>query len=149
VELHFRPRHVRRRQRARPVLVPPRAPTTSRPKYNYSDRDQRHRFNAWLLVTAAGFGINNRVSSRTAQPRSIGETPQDRIQPDGTILKRNTLHKDNEFFTWDLRVSRPFKAGGASIEPIFEIFNITKSRNIRRPEVTNLIFPARRSSGSG
>jgi hypothetical protein len=109
-------------------------------EYNYSDRDQRHRFNAWLLVTTAGFDINNRVSSRSAQPRSVGNTPQERIQPDGTILKRNTLRKDNEFFTWDLRVSRSFNAAGASIEPIFEIFNITNSRNIRRPEVTNLIF---------
>jgi hypothetical protein len=110
------------------------------PEYNYSDRDQRHRFNAWLLATAAGFDINNRISSRTAQPRSIGETPQDRILPDGTILTRNTLRKDNEFFTWDLRVSRRIKLGGASVEPIFEIFNITNSKNIRRPEVTNLIF---------
>ena len=48
--------------------------------------------------------------------------------------------RHNEFFTWDLRVSRPISVGGASIEPIFEIFNITNSRNIRRPEVTNLIF---------
>ena len=110
------------------------------PEYNYSDRDQRHRFNAWLLVTAAGFDINNRISSRSAQPKSVGNTPQERIQPDGTILTRNTLRKDNEFFTWDLRVSRPFNVGGASIEPIFEIFNITNSRNIRRPEVTSLIF---------
>ena len=110
------------------------------PEYNYSDRDQRHRFNAWLLVTAAGFDINNRVSSRSAQPKSVGNTPQERIQPDGTILTRNTLRKDNEFFTWDLRVSRPITVGGTSIEPIFEIFNITNSRNVRRPEVTNLIF---------
>ena len=80
------------------------------------------------------------MSSRSAQPKSVGNTPQERIQPDGTILTRNTLRKDNEFFTWDLRVSRPITVGGTSIEPIFEIFNITNSRNIRRPEVTNLIF---------
>ncbi len=112
------------------------------PEYNYSDRDQRHRFNAWLLVTHRGFEFNTRVSARSAQPQSVGNTPQDRIQADGSIIKRNTLRKDNEFFTWDIRVARPFKLhdSSVSIEPIFEIFNLTNSKNIRRPEVTNLIF---------
>ncbi len=110
------------------------------PEYNYSDRDQRHRFNLWALVTAAGFEFNTRVSARSAQPRSVGNTPQDRIQPDGTITKRNTLRKDNEFFTIDLRVVRPFRYGGATIEPVFEVFNLTNSKNFKRPEVTNLVF---------
>ena len=80
------------------------------------------------------------MSARSAQPRSVGNTPQDRIQPDGTIIKRNTLRKDNEFFSWDLRVTRDFKAGGVDVQPIFEVFNLTNARNIRKPEVTNLVF---------
>ena len=111
------------------------------PEYNYSDRDQRHRFNAWLLVTARGFDFNTRISSRSAQPRSVGDTPQDRIQADGSIIKRNTLRKDNEFFTWDFRVGRPFQVtGSVRLEPVFEVFNLTNNKNIRRPEVTSLIF---------
>jgi hypothetical protein len=110
------------------------------PEYNYSDRDQRHRFNAWLLTTFRGFEFNNRVAGRSAQPKSIGNTPQDRIQANGTIIKRNTLRKDNEFFSWDLRVTRNFRAGGAVVQPIFEVFNLTNNRNIKRPEVTNLVF---------
>jgi Carboxypeptidase regulatory-like domain/TonB-dependent Receptor Plug Domain len=111
------------------------------PEYNYSDRDQRHRFNAWLLVTAKGFDVNTRVSSRSAQPRSVGDTPQARIQANGSITKRNTLRKDNEFFTWDIRVGRPFQVGkSVRLEPIFEVFNLTNSKNIRRPAVTSLIF---------
>jgi hypothetical protein len=110
------------------------------PEYNDSDRDQRHRFNAWLLTTFRGFEFNNRVTGRSAQPKSIGNTPQDRIQANGTIIKRNTLRKDNEFFSWDLRVTRNFKAGGAVVQPIFEVFNLTNNRNIKRPEVTNLVF---------
>jgi hypothetical protein len=113
---------------------------TLEPEYNYSDRDQRHRFNAWLLTAVKGFEFNNRVSARSAQPRSAGETPQDRIQPNGTILKRNTLRKDNEFFSWDLRVTRDFTAGRTVVQPIFEVFNLTNARNIRKPEVTNLVF---------
>jgi hypothetical protein len=110
------------------------------PEYNYSDRDQRHRFNAWFLTMQRGFEFTSRVSGRSAQPRSIGNTPQDRIQPDGSIVKRNTLRKDNEFFTWDLRVAKDFTVGRTSIQPIVEVFNLTNSKNIKRPEVTNLVF---------
>ncbi|MGH9159804.1 MAG: TonB-dependent receptor [Vicinamibacteraceae bacterium] len=110
-------------------------------EYNYSDRDQRHRFNAWLLAVVAGVEINTRVSARSAQPRSVGDVPQDRIQSDGSILKRNTERKDNEFFTLDVRLTRPVRlTHGITLEPIFEIFNLTNSRNIKRPEVTNLVF---------
>ena len=118
-----------------------RAADNLAPEYNYSDRDQRHRFNAWLLVTAKDFDFNTRISSRTAQPGSVGNTPQDRIQPDGSIILRNTLRKDNEFFTWDFRVGRPFHLSkSVRLEPVFEVFNLTNSKNIRRPAVTNLIF---------
>jgi hypothetical protein len=110
------------------------------PEYNYSDRDQRHRFNAWLLATLAGFDFNTRVSARSAQPKSVGNTPQDRIQPDGSIILRNTLRKDNEFFTLDIRVGRPFRSGPVTIEPVFEVFNLTNGENFKRPEVTNLVF---------
>lgn len=109
-------------------------------EYNYSDRDQRHRFNAWLLATIRGFDVNTRVQGRTAQPKSVGNTPADRIQPDGTIIKRNTLRKDNEFFSWDVRLTRNFRTGRATVQPIFEVFNLTNNRNIKRPEVTNLVF---------
>ena len=72
----------------------------------------------------------------------MGNTPQDRIQPDGSIIERNTLRKDNEFFSSDLRLSREFRLRDrrSRIEPIFEVFNLFNSKNIRRPEVTNLIF---------
>ena len=114
---------------------------TLEPEYNYSDRDQRHRFNALVPDDLQrGFEFTSRISGRTAQPKSIGNTPQDRIQPDGSIVKRNTLRKDNEFFTWDLRLSKDFTVGRTSIQPIVEVFNLTNSKNIKRPEVTNLVF---------
>ena len=85
---------------------------------------------------------STRASRRGPRSRgSVGNTPQERIQPDGTIIKRNTLRKDNEFFTWDFRVGRTFhRPSRRVLEPIFEVFNLTNSQNIRRPEVTNLIF---------
>src|SRR5262249_28099565 len=41
-------------------------------EYNYSNRDQRHRLNAWLLYRLpAGFDLNVRYAYRSAQPKSL------------------------------------------------------------------------------
>jgi outer membrane receptor for ferrienterochelin and colicin len=116
-------------------------------EYSYSDRDQRHRLNAWLLWNGpAGFDFNFRYAYRSAQPKSItasgadAATPQDRINADGSVTRRNLGRKDNEFNALDLRVSRSFEVGEMKIEPIFEIFNVFNSANFRRPEVTSLVF---------
>ena len=116
-------------------------------EYSWSDRDQRHRFNGWLLWNAPrSFDVNVRYSYRSAQPKSItasgadAATPQDRINPDGSVTKRNLGRKDNEFSSLDLRIARPFAWGGITIEPAIDVFNLFNSKNLRRPEVTNLIF---------
>src|SRR5205807_10670205 len=85
------------------------------PEYNWSDRDQRHRFNGWLLTSVAGFALNNRISLYSAQPASErcinnqpsgqrASDPTQRICANGTILPRNTLRKDNAYSSWDLRI---------------------------------------------
>ena len=66
--------------------------------------------------------------------------PADRICADGSILARNTLRRQNEFFSWDLRVSRRFSRGGIAIEPVFEIFNLTNTDNFVDPAVGSLLF---------
>lgn len=116
-------------------------------EYSYSDRDQRHRFNSWLLWNAPlGVDVNVRYSYRSAQPKSIkadgtdAATPQDRINPDGSVTKRNLGRKDNEFSSFDFRVSKQFAVGGYTLEPAIDVFNLFNSKNLRRPEVTNLIF---------
>src|SRR5438067_3924508 len=114
-------------------------------EYNWSDRDQRHRFNGWLLAKVHGFYLNNRVSYYSAQP--VSETcvnnqpsgvravsPQQRICGDGHILLRNTIRKDNAYFSWDIRISRPFPAGArGQLEAMIEIFNVTNADNFRDP----------------
>jgi hypothetical protein len=121
-------------------------------EYNWSDRDQRHRFNAWLLAILPGnIYLNNRVSAYSAQPvsekcgtdnqgtgvpvSSLGQTGQaERICPDGHILKRNTIRKDNGFFSWDIRASKPINLGPqGTFEVIFEVFNVTNSDNFLAP----------------
>jgi outer membrane receptor for ferrienterochelin and colicin len=116
-------------------------------EYSWSDRDQRHRFNGWLLWNAPqAIDVNFRYSYRSAQPKSItasgadAATPQDRINPDGSVTRRNLGRKDNEFSSLDLRLARAFSWAGITIEPAIDVFNLFNSKNLRRPEVTNLIF---------
>src|SRR6184192_2136282 len=123
------------------------------PEYNWSDRDQRHRFNGWALVKLPGeIYFNNRVSYYSAQPVSekcgagnVGTgqraaSPQDRICPDGSVLKRNTLRKDNAYFSWDVRVSRPIDAGRQQVELMVEVFNLTNTDNFKDPAYGGLLF---------
>jgi hypothetical protein len=123
-------------------------------EYNYSDRDQRHRFNGWLLTRLPGaFYLNNRVSAYSAQPTSekcgtnnegTGQratAATDRICPNGTILKRNTIRRDNAFMSWDLRISRPFEVSSRGrLEAIVEIFNVLNRDNFRDPSAVSPLF---------
>ena len=132
-------------------------------EYHYSDRDQRHRFNGWVLWNAPwAIDVNARYSYRSAQPKSLAcveslafcgpdafgrprfmadaNSPADRINPDGSVTRRNLGRKDNEFSSLDVRLSRRFAAAGVTLEPAIDVFNLFNSKNLRRPEVTNLVF---------
>ena len=126
-------------------------------EYSYSDRDQRHRLNSWLLWNAPlGIDVNVRYAYRSSQPKSITATgadaftPQDRCSAhnaDGTctagsvVTTRNLGRKNNAYHDADLRLSRPFEiAPPLTVEPIVEVFNVFNSDNFLTPEVTNLVF---------
>jgi hypothetical protein len=128
------------------------------PEYSYSDRDQRHRLNVWLFARLPWeIYMNNRVSWYSEQPISMscgpsplspfapafGEravSPTDRNCTDGSVLQRNTLRKDNEFFSWDVRLSRPIMVGRNQLELIFEVFNVTNNDNFKDPSYGGLLF---------
>jgi hypothetical protein len=122
-------------------------------EYGYSDRDQRHRLNGLLTARTPGdLDLNLRYSYSSAQPKSIhfngpgcaagcdANSPQDRINPDGSITVRNLGRKDNTFSSLDVQISRPIGLGRVSLEPQIAVFNLFNSDNQRSPEVTNLIF---------
>jgi hypothetical protein len=117
-------------------------------EWGYSDRDQRHRVNLWFLWTAPkGWNLNFSYAYRSAQPLSLTEDgvpaagPGERINEDGTVTQRNLGRKDNEFSSFDFRVSKLFNLGkGLQLEAIAEVFNLFNSTNIRKPQTTNLIF---------
>ncbi len=115
-------------------------------EYNYSDRDQRHRFNAFATINLPyDISFSPIVQYRSAQPTSVAGRGL------GTTIKRNTLRLKNEFVTFDIRASKTFKfTERVSIEGIFEAFNLTNSRNQRslaRPLTFN--FDGTVSTGFG
>lgn len=101
--------------------------------YAYSDRDIRHKFNFFTFIEM-GWGIdgNFRVQARSAQPITPGAR---------TATNRNTDRKDNEYFSFDWRIQRPFKINERfSIIPIVEMFNTFNNTNNINPLVTPGLF---------
>jgi hypothetical protein len=102
-----------------------------------SDRDIRHKVNVFGYFTIPhGFWANARVQYRSAQP--ITASP--RIA-NGVDSGRNSLRKDNEFFTFDWRLARPFRVGGRyDVTPILEMFNTFNNANNINPLSTPALF---------
>ncbi|NNE68072.1 MAG: TonB-dependent receptor [Pyrinomonadaceae bacterium] len=98
------------------------------PEYNYSDRDQRHRFNAFATFELPyEILISPIVQYRSAQPLNR-RTPGSGPSP----ILRNDRRKDITFFTVDFRASKVFKlTEKVSLEGIFEAFNLFNRDNIR------------------
>ncbi len=122
-------------------------PRNLTPEYGYSDRDQRHRFNAFAtFLLPYQINISPIVQYRSAQPTSVtnrGTFPN--------LVQRNTLRLKNEFFTFDVRASKAFKFGEKlSLEAIFEAFNLFNNRNQRSvPRPLTFNFDGTVSAGFG
>src|SRR2546421_649174 len=102
--------------------------------YSVSDRDIRHKFNFYSFVQM-GWGLegNFRIQAHGAQPISGNRTP--------ASPARNTLRKDNAYFSFDWRIQRPFKFGEHyALIPIVEMFNTFNSKNNINPLSTPGLF---------
>ena len=99
-------------------------------EYNYSDRDQRSRFNAFATFALPyDITISPIVQYRSPQPLNLRPNGGGGI---GSTVIRNGGRKDNEFFTFDFRATKTFKFNeSVSIEGIFEAFNLGNNRNVR------------------
>ena len=102
-----------------------------------SDRDIRHKFNAFgYFEVPGGFQLNARVQARGAQP--ITANPR---SLNGVDRGRNGERKDNEFFTFDWRLARPFRLGAdMRLIPILEMFNTFNNDNNINPLSTPALF---------
>ncbi|MFQ5777275.1 MAG: carboxypeptidase regulatory-like domain-containing protein [Terriglobia bacterium] len=98
-----------------------------------SDRESRHRFNLFAFFDniPGGIEFSPRIQARSATPITVDPT-----------VGRNTGRKDNEFFSFDWRVSRPIYFGGEryAIIPTFEMFNTFDNDNNINPLIGPGLF---------
>lgn len=101
--------------------------------YALSDRDIRHKFNFYTFAEIGwGFQFSGRVQARSAQPLTPGAR---------TATNRNIDRKDNEYFSFDWRLLRPFRIGeNFQIIPVFEMFNTFNNDNNINPLSTPGLF---------
>lgn len=105
--------------------------------YGPSDRDIRHKFNAFGYFEIKRLQLNTRFQARSAQP--ITASPR---VLNGQDRGRNSLRKDNKYFSFDWRLSYPIKFGGGRYEllPTVEMFNTFNNENNINPLSTPALF---------
>jgi hypothetical protein len=105
--------------------------------WGLSNRDIRHKVNVFGYFALPHLvQLNARVQYRSAQPI----TANPRIL-NGVDRGRNGERKDNEFFTFDWRVARPFRFGSRyEIVPTLEMFNTFNNANNINPLSTPALF---------
>ena len=121
--------------------------------YALSDRDIRHRFNFYTYMELpGGFDANLRLQARTAQPTTFNPLGDGTGAPcsesnsrtrvvDGVDCGRNHLRKNNEFFSFDWRLQRPFRfSEDVMLIPVVEMFNTFNTENNVNPLITPGLF---------
>jgi hypothetical protein len=126
--------------------------------YSLSDRDIKHKFNFFTYAELPkAIQVNLRIQARSAQPITVNPLGSDGLGTpagpacsetnsltrvvDGIDCGRNHLRKNNEFFSFDWRVLRPFKFGDRyALVPMLEMFNTFNNDNNVNPLVTPGLF---------
>jgi hypothetical protein len=121
--------------------------------YALADRDIRHRFNFFAYFELPWhFEFTPRIQARSAQPITVntlgdGSGPPCSVENsrtrvvDGVDCGRNHLRKNNQFFSFDWRLERPFTFGERyKLIPILEMFNTFNNANNINPLVTPGLF---------
>ncbi len=123
-------------------------------EYANSDRDERHKFNGYGLGDLPfGFRGNLRIQAHSAEPQTdnvnstgVGEacsfTNSATRFVDGIDCGRNHLRKNNQYFTLDLGMARPFHFHDQrfALIPRIELFNTTNSANLLNPLSSPALF---------
>jgi len=123
-------------------------------EYSNSDRDERHKFNAYGLGDLPfGFHWNVRIQQHSAEPETDNSNGTGTGAPcsynnsatrfvGGVDCGRNHLRKDNAFFVTDFGIARPFHFhdGRFSLEPRVEVFNTFNNKNNLNPLSSPALF---------
>ena len=104
--------------------------------YGPSDRDIRHKFNFFSNMTLPHLiAATVRMQARSAQPITTSPRVLNNVD-----RGRNWDRKDNEYFSLDWRVQRPFAVGSTQIVPSIEMFNTFNNANNVNPLTTPALF---------
>ena len=105
--------------------------------YALSDRDSKHKFSFYTYAELPmHFLANVRMQAHTAQPI----TPEPRVL-NSADRGRNSIRKDNGYFSFDWRLERPFKFHDRfSLIPTLEMFNTFNNKNNVNPLTTPALF---------
>lgn len=123
-------------------------------EYSNSDRDERHKFNAYGLADLPwGFKANVRIQAHSAEPETDNVNSTGVGAPcsftnsatrfvQGIDCGRNHLRKDNNFFVLDFGVARPFHFHDSkfALIPRVEVFNTTNAANYLNPLSSPALF---------
>ncbi len=122
-------------------------------EYSNSDRDERHKFNFYTVGNLPwGFNGNVRMQAHSAQPitdNSLGTGTGAPCSINNSVTRfvngvdcgRNHLRKNNEYFTLDVGLARPFQLGERfSLIPRAEVFNLTNNANNINPLTSPALF---------
>jgi hypothetical protein len=113
--------------------------------YSLSDRDITHKFNLFAFVELPwGLEFTPRVQARSAQP-ATPPTASGGFVLVGGKTNRNTLRKDNEYFSFDWRLGKVFNlTETVELVPQIEMFNTFNNKNF----VNSLWTPGNQNSVS-
>jgi hypothetical protein len=105
--------------------------------YGPADRDIRHRFNFFTYAELPHkLMVNVRAQARSAQPITTSPRVLNNVD-----RGRNWDRKDNQYFSLDWRLQRPFAIGSrAQIIPSVEMFNTFNNANNVNPLTTPALF---------
>jgi hypothetical protein len=123
-------------------------------EYSNSDRDERHKFNAYGLGDLPfGFKLDVRIQAHSAEPETDNSSGTGTGAPcsfnnsgtrwvAGIDCGRNHLRKDNNFFVLDFGAARPFNFhdGKWQLIPRVEVFNTTNAANYLNPLSSPALF---------
>ena len=80
-----------------------------------------------------------RLARKLLGPTPVPCYPKVRVSP-GPDAQRNTLRKDNSYFSWDVGLTWPFNVGKGRVELVAQMFNVLGNENFRDPAATSLLF---------
>ena len=122
-------------------------------EYSLSDRDERHKFNAFGLGDLPfGFKGNFRIQQHSAEPETDNVLGTGTGAPcsfnnsftrfvNGIDCGRNHLRKDNAYFVFDFGVARPFHIRDRfQLVPRAEVFNTFNNTNNLNPLSSPALF---------